>query len=101
VLAGIGLLTAAYAFGSLGEANALLDRSRPSVLRGQILDKRISYDRATTYRFRLAPWGPLGAPKEVSVPQELYDRLEPGKEACLLLHDGALGMAWFNVMACR
>jgi hypothetical protein len=101
MLAGIALLTSAYAFGSLGEANALLDRSHPSVLRSQILDKRISYGRTTTYRFKLAPWGPLGAPKEVSVPQEIYARLEPGKEACLLLHDGMLGMPWFVVLACR
>jgi hypothetical protein len=101
MLVGLALCAGAYAFGALGEANALLDRSPSSVLRSQIIDKHITYGKATTYYFRLAPWGTRSEPADVSVSHDLYDRLEPRNSVCLLLRDGALHMPWFIVGACR
>jgi Bacterial PH domain len=101
MLLGVALCTAAYAYGVLGEANALLDRSPRSVFQSQILGKHISTGKHTSYYFRLAPWGPRTEPGDVSVPQAVYDRLQPGNPACVLLRDGALGMPWFLVLTCR
>lgn len=101
MLLGVGLLTGAYALGAIGEANALLDRSPASIVRSQILEKHVTYGKRTTYHFQLAPWGPLTEASDVSVSRELYDRLEPGNPACLLLRSGALGMPWFIVLPCR
>ena len=101
MLLGIGLVTGVYGFGAIGEANALLDRSPVSMLRSQIIDKHVTSGKATIYYFKLAPWGPRSEPDDVHVPHALYDRLEPGNMACVWLHEGAFGMPWFIVLACR
>jgi hypothetical protein len=38
---------------------------------------------------------------DVSVSQAVYDRLDAGNTACIVLRSGALGMPWFIVLACR
>jgi hypothetical protein len=96
-----GLIAGIYFFGVIGEANALLDHSPASAVRSQIIDKHVSSGKATTYHFRLAPWGPVTEPSDVSVPHDLYDRLQPGNPVCIQLHSGALDMPWFVVLACR
>jgi membrane protein YdbS with pleckstrin-like domain len=100
MLFGCWLAAGAYGFGAIGEANALLDRSQPSVLRSEVLGKRINTGRATTYHLRLAPWGPRPDAAEVAAPHAVYDRLQPGQQACVILRNGALGMPWFIVLAC-
>jgi len=99
-LLGIGLITAAYAFGAIGEADALLDRSPVKVLRSQVLDKHITYGKTKSYHLKLAAWGPMSEGGDVSVSQAVYDRLEPRSTACIVLRSGALGMPWFIVLAC-
>jgi len=96
-----GILTGAYAFGVLAQANVRLDRSPQAVLRSYVLDKRLGHSRITTYRLVLAPWGPLTTPEDATVPVEVYDRVQVDDTVCVRLHDGALGMAWFAVTACR
>jgi hypothetical protein len=91
----------AYAFGMLGQFNLRLDRSPQAVLRSRVLDKHPGNGRIATHRVTLAPWGPFIAPTDATVPQPLYEQLEIGDPACVRLHDGALGMAWYTVMACR
>src|SRR5262249_4860759 len=100
-LLGIGLVAAVYAFGAIGEADALFDRSPVMVLRSQVLDKHISYGKTKTYHLKLAAWGPMSEGGDVSVTQAVYDRLEAGSTACIVLRSGALGMPWFIVLACR
>lgn len=95
------LLTGAYAFGALGQANVLLDRSPQSVLRSRIIDKHPGHDRIASYHLTLAPWGPMTAPHDAAVPRDVYDSAEVNDPACIRLHDGALGMAWFTATACR
>jgi len=96
-----GVIVGAYAFGVLGQFDLRLDRTPPAVLRSRVLDKHPSHPRMATYRVTLAPWGPFNAPTDATVPQMLYEQLEIGDSACVRLHDGALGMAWYTVMACR
>ncbi len=95
------VLTGAYAFGALGQANVLLDRSPQSVLRSRIIDKHSGHSRIATYHLTLAPWGPMTAPHDATVPRDVYDAAEIDDPACIRLHDGALGMAWFAATACR
>jgi hypothetical protein len=95
------LLTGAYAFGALGQADVLLDRAPQSVLRSRIIDKQLGHTRIATYHLTLAPWGALTQPIDASVPRRVYDQAEIGDPACIHLHDGALGIAWFSVVPCR
>ncbi|MET0677130.1 MAG: hypothetical protein ABW175_15135 [Bradyrhizobium sp.] len=95
------LLTGAYAFGVLGQLNGLLDHAPQSVLRSRIIDKHLGHSRIASYHLTLAPWGPLLDVHEVTVPRDIYDGAEIGDPACIRLHDGALGMAWFTAAACR
>ncbi|WP_407155652.1 hypothetical protein [Bradyrhizobium sp. STM 3557] len=95
------LLTGAYAFGALGQANVLLDRAPQSVLRSRITGKHLGHSRIASYHLTLAPWGPMAAPHDATVPRDVYDAAEIGDPACVRLHDGALGMAWFTATACR
>jgi hypothetical protein len=95
------LLTGAYAFGVLGQVNVLLDRAPQSVLRSRIIDKHLGHSRLASYHLTLAPWGPLADVHEATVPRDIYDAAEIGDPACIRLHDGALGMAWFTAATCR
>jgi hypothetical protein len=95
------LLTGAYAFGALGQADVLLDRSPQSMLRSRIIDKQPGRNRVASHHLTLAPWGPMTAPNDATVPREVYDAAEIDDTACIRLHDGALGMAWFAATACR
>jgi hypothetical protein len=95
------LLTGAYAFGTLGQANVLLDRAPQAVLRSRIIDRHLGHSRIASYHLTLAPWGPMNAPNNATVSRDIYDAAEIGDPACIRLHDGALGMAWFTATACR
>jgi hypothetical protein len=95
------LLTGAYAFGVLGQANVLFDLAPQSVLRSRIIDKHPGRNRTATYYLTLAPWGPITGTADATVPHDVYDRAEIDDPACIRLHDGALGMAWFTAAPCR
>ncbi|GLH77396.1 hypothetical protein SSBR45G_23040 [Bradyrhizobium sp. SSBR45G] len=91
----------AYAFGSLGQFNAALDRSAPALLRSRVLAKHLGHSRLAGHQVALEAWGPFATPSEAHVSQALYERLQPGDTVCLRLGDGAFRMAWFTVAACR
>jgi hypothetical protein len=100
-LAIAALLTGAYAFGLLGQVNVLFDFAPQSVLRSRVIDKHLGHSRIATYHLTLAPWGPVTEAADATLPSADYDRAEIDDPACIRLHDGALGMAWFTVAACR
>ena len=97
----VGLCTAIYAFGTIGEANALLDNSPATVFQSRILDKHIYHGKRTSYHLKLAPWGPLHETGDINVPSDVYNELEVNKMACVLVRRGALEMPWFSVQACH
>jgi hypothetical protein len=100
LLVACGLVAGLYFFGLIGEANTLLDRTPEAIIRSQIMNKRVSQGKTTSYHFKLSPWGSQSEPNDASVPRDLYDRLQPGDPVCIVVHDGALGMPWFVVQAC-
>jgi hypothetical protein len=95
------VLTGAYAFGVLGQADVLLDRAPQAMLRSRIIDKHSGRSRIAAYHLTLAPWGPMITPHDATVSRDVYDAAELDDPACIRLHDGALGMAWFTAATCR
>ncbi|HET7108972.1 MAG TPA: hypothetical protein VFI38_19315 [Candidatus Acidoferrum sp.] len=93
-------LSLAYAGGVTAMADSLLDHSIPRGFQAEVLQKRISSDRSTTWYLRLAPWGPQNQPDEVSVSSSLYSSVEPGQLVCVYLHPGALKISWYEVARC-
>ena len=100
-LVAAAIITAAYAFGVLGQFNQRLDGSPQSMLRSRIVEKHLGHSRIATYHLALAPWGPFDTVTDATVLQDLYERLQVGDPVCVRLRDGAFGIAWFTVAACR
>jgi hypothetical protein len=94
-------LMLAYGYGVVVEANALLDHGTPKVTAVQIDDMHISSGKHTSYRLTLDPWGPYMGLNTVDVSRSLYDAVHPGDAVCPRLFQGALGIRWYVVTACR
>jgi hypothetical protein len=91
-----------YGYGAIVLADVQFDTSPTTVVQVPVVDKFLTYGRhATYYHLRLAPWGARTTPSEVEVPHAAYDALRPGALACIVLHPGALGLAWFTARTCR
>jgi hypothetical protein len=95
------LISIGYGFGAGLEANALLDRSPAQIYEAKVLSKRISRGKTTTYHLTLSAWGPLTHNDEVTVFRDFYESLQAGDTACVVSHQGALGMPWYVVRYCR
>lgn len=90
-----------YGFGAMAQANALLDRSEGQVFQTQVLAKRISSGKSTTYYFTIDPWGPRSEPNEVSVSRALYQATSVGQNVCVWLRKGSLRVPWFVIGSCQ
>lgn len=89
-----------YGGGATAQANALLDHSAPQVFQTEVLHKRISTGRHTTWYLRLAPWGPQRETSEVGVSRSFYSSVQPGQTVCVYFHPGALKIPWYAVAHC-
>lgn len=89
-----------YGYGGVTAVNAVFDNSPGQVYSAQVVSRHISHGRSTTYYLRLAPWGPVTAEKDVSVPSRIYDASPIGVTMCPELHRGALSLPWFRVTQC-
>ncbi len=89
-----------YSYGMIVTADSLADRSKTSTYSVEVTGKRISRGRSTTYYLRLAPWGPMNSPNEVSVSRSTYDGFAPGQQLCLSLHQGRLDAPWYTPVSC-
>lgn len=93
-------LSSFYTFGAMAQTNALLDRSEGQVFQTQVLAKRISSGKSTTYYFMVDPWGPRSQPNELSVSRALYQATPVGQSVCVWLRKGSLRVPWFVVGSC-
>lgn len=66
----------------------------------QVVEMHVSHGRSTTYSATLAPWGPETGDNNHSISSDLYDQLQPGGQACVVLHPGALHLRWFVIGTC-
>jgi hypothetical protein len=94
------LLAFSYGAGVTAMADTLLDRTAPQTLRAEVLQKRISHGRHTTWYLRLSPWGPRDQPAEVSIHSSFYSSVQPGQIVCVYLYPGTLKIPWFQVGRC-
>jgi hypothetical protein len=97
ILAG---LMSMYGYGVVAHGNRLLDRSDPDVFHVEVLDKRVSTGKSTSYYLELAPWGPRTESAEAEVDRDFHDRVRPGGTVCVYLWPGALKIRWFEVWEC-
>jgi hypothetical protein len=102
--AGLPLLTIfgiMYSVGLVDAADTMPDESTASFFRTWIVDKHEDQgSRFTTYYLRLAPWGPIPQPDNVSVPAGTYSRSALGDPICLALHAGLLHAPWYRFVPC-
>ncbi len=91
------VLAVAYGFGLVVTLNGAFDKSKPSLYPAQVISKRISSGKSTTYYLRLTPWGPQKESDDVTVSKQLYNRLRQGDAVNVGLWKGWLGIPWFAV----
>ena len=90
-----------YAYGAIGEADALLDHSASQTFTVAVNGKHVSHGKTTSYYLQLASWGPQQDPSSVTVPSDLYDAVAIGESVCISLHPGALHIPWYEIDTCR
>ena len=93
----IGLFMAAYAYGALLHLNCFYDLSTPELYEAEMLDKRISTGKNTSYYVALSPWGPRQETEEVKIPAYQYEQLEPGDVVEVYVNNGLLNIPWFFI----
>ena len=88
-----------YGFGAVTQANALLDRS-PGISYSVIVQgKHINHGKHTSYYLKLSPWGPQTRTSELRVSRDIYDPIQCGDVALLVLQKGAFGLNWYYLRA--
>lgn len=87
----------AYGFGTVMHLNCYYDRSEPARFRAEVLGKRVSSGKTTSYYLDLSAWGPRKEPEDVSVDKDLYNRIEAGSEVDIWFRKGLLDIPWFIV----
>jgi hypothetical protein len=91
------LFLALWSWGAIVAADMVLDRTAPSTFPVTVLNKRI-IGRYRNREVRIGPWGPMTR-GQILRDRALFDQVEVGGQACMLLRPGALGMAWFEAKA--
>lgn len=81
--------------GSLYQTNKLLDRSETEWHATEILEKRVSSGRTTSYTVRLAPWHTERQDAiEYTLRRAEFDDFEAGMAVEVGVREGAIGIAW-------
>jgi hypothetical protein len=90
-----------YGAGAPILVNLRFDRSAGQVYQAPVEGRHVTYGRGGPgYSLRLGAWGPVTDAHSVGVPRAVYFALNPGDTACVRLHPGALGMAWYRIARC-
>jgi hypothetical protein len=90
-----------YGYGFTVLANKLFDRAPPKTYLTFVLDRSVNkISRHIERDLRLGPWGPRKLPANVEVPRRVFDAVRVDDSVCVMLHPGALGIAWFEVEPC-
>jgi hypothetical protein len=101
-LVGIYLLPAFWVGGSVYQLNKLLDSSAIVWHETEIVDKKVSSGRTTSYSVAVAAWADgIEDPVEISLRRAEFDRLESGQRVTVGIREGAFGIAWVAELAAR
>ena len=86
-----------FGYGSIVTLNCMYDESVPQTFQSKVLGKRISSGKTTTYYLELAAWGVQTENDDVSVSEELYERIEIDDNVNVYLKKGLIEIPWFIV----
>lgn len=86
-----------FSFGTIVFINCWYDKSAPDYYNAEVLGKRISSGKSTTYYIELAPWGPQKKNEEVSVNKNLYNDLEVSDGVDIYYKKGLLNIPWLII----
>ncbi|MFZ6875680.1 hypothetical protein ACO0LF_26740 [Undibacterium sp. Di27W] len=89
-----------YGYGGVTLVNVRLDHAATTSYQVQVLSKRISNGKSTSYHLQLAPWGPIRQSEDVTVDSTIFRSIAAGGMACVDLHRGGLHMPWYVVSTC-
>ena len=97
----LALYGAGYAYGAPMLTNLTFDAATPRVFQAPVQDRNVTFGKGgRRYHVRIGPWGPMTHAVTADVRQRTYDALAPGAIACVTLHPGILGVAWYKVAVC-
>lgn len=94
---GISILLFGYAYGAVVTLNCMYDKSKPEIFNATILSKRVSSGKSTTYYLKLTPWGKRKEIDEVSMSEDLYNRLDENDQVKIYYMKGKFEIPWFEV----
>jgi len=101
LLAFLALYGAGCGVGASALINRRFDHSPGQTFQATVEGRRITSGKGgLNYSLRLGPWGPRTGPSFIPVTRAVYDAARPGDVACVSLHPGALGMAWYKAAPC-
>ncbi len=90
-----------YGAGAPFLVNLRFDQSAGQVYQAAVEAHQVIYGRGGPgYSLRLGAWGPVTDARSVGVSRAVYYALNPSDTACVTLHPGALGMAWYHIARC-
>jgi len=96
----LALLLCPYAVGSVAVANRVYDTNPAGTYLLEVLDKKTRAGVfVPSYSLKVSDWGPHPEIDEVPASESLYGEADPGRQVCLQLHPGALGIEWYQVRA--
>ena len=97
----VALVMGAYGYGVGTLADAAFDDAPPTQFQSKVLDKYVTSGNHPEYHLQLAAWGSLTEPDDLAVKSPVFDSFARGDTACIALHKGALGAAWYAVGPCH
>jgi hypothetical protein len=91
------VLSFTYGYGIVTGFNCVYDSTPPSKHMANVMDKRISNGKSTSYYLTLSPWGPVKESDEVDVSEDTYAETELGDHVNIYLFKGKMEIPWFVV----
>ncbi len=86
-----------YGAGATLTLNRAFDGSVPTTYQAQVMSKRVSRGKSTTYYLEISPWGPKKEPDDVDVPKSVYNAHATGDTVRVTVKAGGFGIPWFYV----
>lgn len=101
VLGFLGLIVTAgiafgYTYSSYVAVNCIYDDTEPQQYQAQVLDRRISRGKSTSYYLTLSAWGKQES-NEISVSRATYESVNPSGQVYIYQYNGKLGLPWFVI----
>jgi hypothetical protein len=101
-LLAMGVMAAAYGYGTVVCANSVFDRSEPRHHEVRILGiAERGWGVRRWASVTIEPWGPEAAARTFRGPEGLAHDAKPGNSVCIVARDGALGVRWFRFESCE